>query len=291
MLACSELAYRRILTIFKKKQFLVYDEKFNYNAKISYSVVNPAVEDRPSLVFIHDFPLNHKMWKEQWEYFGSNYGVILPDLRGFGGSLGGENYSDVKTWTADLEVLFDYLKIKRAVLIGGFLGGCVAFDFYQHYPKRVEALVLVNPRASSDVPDEKRANADIVDSIFIEGETFATRYYLSKFFTSEDYNQRPKLIKATETLIEENDFAGIGQALEGLTERPDYSLLLKHIEVPTLVITSTEDTMVVPEASNFVASQIPNAVHVVMREAGHLCNMEKPKEFNQILEKFLKELY
>ncbi|HMC36934.1 MAG TPA: alpha/beta fold hydrolase, partial [Actinomycetota bacterium] len=75
----------------------------------------------------------------------------------------------------------------------------------------------------------------------------------------------------------------IASASLGMAERPDSTGDLAGIDVPTLVITSSEDTLIPPEASSPMAEQIPGARLAVIDGAGHLSNLEAPSEFNRLL--------
>jgi pimeloyl-ACP methyl ester carboxylesterase len=73
-----------------------------------------------------------------------------------------------------------------------------------------------------------------------------------------------------------------------MAERPDSSPDLPTIDVPTLVITSTEDRLIPPEVTAPMASAIPGAVLEVIEGAGHLSNLEAPEEFNRVLREHLE---
>jgi pimeloyl-ACP methyl ester carboxylesterase len=74
----------------------------------------------------------------------------------------------------------------------------------------------------------------------------------------------------------------------GLADRPDSRPDLTSIDVPTLVITSTDDQLMPPELSNTMAAAIPSADLALINGAGHLSNMERPDEFTGLLMKHLE---
>ena len=57
-----------------------------------------------TLIFLHGFPLDHRMWLEQLEYFSQRYQVICPELRGFGQSSVEESFS-LAQLADDVEVI------------------------------------------------------------------------------------------------------------------------------------------------------------------------------------------
>ncbi len=72
-----------------------------------------------------------------------------------------------------------------------------------------------------------------------------------------------------------------------MAERPDSTGDLSGIDVPTLVITSSGDTLIPPEATIPMADQIPGAQLEVIERAGHLSNLEAPGEFNRLVRNHL----
>ena len=72
-----------------------------------------------------------------------------------------------------------------------------------------------------------------------------------------------------------------------MAERPDSTDDLPGIDVPTLVITSTGDTLIPQEATSPMAEQVPGARLEVIDGAGHLSNLEAPDEFNRLLREHL----
>jgi pimeloyl-ACP methyl ester carboxylesterase len=75
----------------------------------------------------------------------------------------------------------------------------------------------------------------------------------------------------------------IAVASLAMSARVDSTPDLAQISVPTLVITSSADTLIPPEATTPMAEQIPGARLAVIEGAGHLSNMEAPEEFTRLL--------
>jgi pimeloyl-ACP methyl ester carboxylesterase len=65
---------------------------------------------------------------------------------------------------------------------------------------------------------------------------------------------------------------------------------LSAVRVPVLVIGSDEDKVAPLEQMRELAGAIPHARLQVIEGAGHLINIEKPREFNTALGDFLREV-
>jgi pimeloyl-ACP methyl ester carboxylesterase len=63
--------------------------------------------------------------------------------------------------------------------------------------------------------------------------------------------------------------------------------VLPHIEVPTLLVYGAEDVRAPRSVARDLEASIPASTLVVLPGAGHVCNIEAPKEFNMAVRSFL----
>ena len=92
----------------------------------------------PVVLFIHDYLLNRQMWKDQVKpLVAAGFRVILTDLRGCGESTSAEKPVLVKTHSADIIGLLNYLGIGRVAVCGLSCGNSVLYDLTEKYPQRV----------------------------------------------------------------------------------------------------------------------------------------------------------
>ena len=55
--------------------------------KYRYVHYSPRCHDKPYILFLHGWPDSSYLWRNQFEYFHRlGYGIVAPDLLGFGGS-------------------------------------------------------------------------------------------------------------------------------------------------------------------------------------------------------------
>ena len=83
---------------------------------------------------------------------------------------------------------------------------------------------------------------------------------------------------------------GVIGALLGMAERPDMTAMLPSINVPTLVITGVDDTLIPPSESEKLANAIRGAQLTMIPKAGHLVAFEQPDAFNRALKEWLDGL-
>ena len=92
-----------------------------------------------------------------------------------------------------------------------------------------------------------------------------------------------ELWERVKEIVRAQPASSIAAASLGMAERPDSTPDLATIDVPTLVITSTGDTLIPPDATTPMGDQIRGGRVEVIERAGHLSNLEAPAEFNRLL--------
>jgi pimeloyl-ACP methyl ester carboxylesterase len=63
---------------------------------------------------------------------------------------------------------------------------------------------------------------------------------------------------------------------------------LDRINLPTLIICGRDDLLTPVKYSEYLRAHIRNSELRVIDDAGHMVMLEKPEEFNEILENFLR---
>lgn len=246
-------------------------------------------EGRP-IVLIHGFPLSRGVWAPQVEALRSTHRVIVPDLRGFGesppGSLTGgvpmERYAD------DVAELLDELGAPPAVIAGHSMGGYVALAFARRHAERLAGLVLVATRAvadSAEVAAGRRVTAEKVLAEGGQGMAALIEGMVPKLVAPG--TDDPDLLESVRVAMASASPEGTIGALLGMAERSDSTAMLPEIDVPTLVITGAEDTLIPVAESEAMAEAIPGAELVVLAGAGHLVSYERPEAFNRELTDWL----
>jgi 3-oxoadipate enol-lactonase len=234
------------------------------------------------LLLIHAFPLDARMWEEQLEAL-SGVPIVAVNLPGFGGiPLEGEVTTMAVAARRCVEEL-DRAGLDRVVVCGLSMGGYVALELWRSARERIAGLVLANTRAEPDTEEGKQRRRAIAETVQREGMISildAQRALVSPSVT-EDVWERVASIVASQPP------EAVSAMSLGLAERPDSRPDLPTIDVPTLVVTSTDDQLIDPELSSSMADAIPGAELAVIEGAGHLSNMERPAEFTGLLRRHL----
>ena len=100
--------------------------------------------------------------------------------------------------------------------------------------------------------------------------------------------KHPAVVEAVVTMGSAQSPQGVAEALAALRDREDAGPWLATIQVPTLIIVGSEDTITPPELAARMENAIRGAWLVHIEKAGHLSNLERPEAFNQALLTFLR---
>jgi 3-oxoadipate enol-lactonase len=237
-----------------------------------------------ALLLLHAFPVDARMWMPQLDAFGERLRVLAPNHPGFGGDQPVPPVMTMELAAGAALRALDDRGVERAVVCGLSMGGYVAFELWRRAPERISGLVLANTRAGADSEEGAANRRALADRLLSEGTGFFAEGppgLLSSNATDE-------VRRRVRELIADQPAEAIAAASLGMAERPDSGPDLPGIAVPTLVVTSTDDTLIPRDVSAEMADLVPGARLAVIEGAGHLSNLERPQEFNRVLGEHLE---
>lgn len=237
------------------------------------------------LVLLHAFATDRELWAPQVRALAGRCRVVVPDLRGHGGSsptdgapVSMDDYAD------DVRALVDHLGLGRVVVGGISLGGYVALAFALRHRTRTAGLVLANTRAVADNPELAQQREALVADILARGGAAVVESYGDKPFGPEC----PQAVReSVRRMILRQRPEGLVSGTRGMMQRPDRTPALASIAVPTLVIHGSTDQFIPPSLGRAMHEAIPGSRYVEIAGAGHLSNVDSPEAFNRALETFL----
>lgn len=253
-------------------------------------------EDRSStdptgvIVFVHGYPLNHSLWRNQLDFFSITHRCIAPDLRGYGGSQHLDAPLPPEQWTMDVfaedvVALMDHLGVERATICGLSMGGYIAFALWRKHRKRVHRLILADTKATADSDEAKANRYKQMDLVKDKGAPALADAMLPKLIVPANMQAVGLEVRR---MVESTPVDTIVGSLFALAERPDSSTTLAEITVPTLVVVGAEDQITPVSDADFIRDYIDSAGPLaVIPSAGHLSPLENPTAFNQALAGFL----
>jgi pimeloyl-ACP methyl ester carboxylesterase len=240
-----------------------------------------------SIVFLHGFPYDHTMWKAQIDELSEKYFCVTYDIRGLGESPVGDGQFTMESFVDDLETIIDELKLDKPVLCGLSMGGYIALRALERMEENFSAVILCDTRADADGNEGKLKRAAAINRINKEGlapfaKDFITNCY-GDFYKHNYKEEFEKRIAKSSAF----DPVGVKGSLLAMLGRNDTAEYLSKIKIPTLVICGENDALTPPPVMKAMAEKINGAEFVVINNSGHMSPIEKPKEVNEAIKKFL----
>lgn len=109
----------------------------------------------PALVLLHGYPQCGACWHKLGPKLAEKYRVIVPDLRGYGDSVGplpddANLLYTKRAMAADIVGVLDALSVDTAMVVGHDRGGRVAYRFALDHPDRISKLALLDMIPTSE---------------------------------------------------------------------------------------------------------------------------------------------
>jgi pimeloyl-ACP methyl ester carboxylesterase len=210
------------------------------------------------------------------DYFSTKgYKVIIPELPLYSMTLLKTN---VKSFAQYLHDFIEFKGFDQVVLLGNSLGGHIALYHTKLYPKKIKALVLTG---SSGLYESamgggytKRGDYEVIkkkaQEVFYD-PAIATKAIVDDVYAT--VNDRNKLIKTL--------------AIAKSAIRHNMSKDLPGITHPVCIIWGLNDTVTPPAVGKEFNQLLPNSELFWIDKCGHASMMERPEEFNHIMNEWM----
>jgi len=236
----------------------------------------------PTLVFVHCWSCNKGFWDAQVPYFAGKYRVVTMDLAGHGESGKNRDKWTIEAYAQDVAVVVNQLKLKKVILIGHSMGGPVVLTAAGLMRDKVVGVIGVDTLANLEqkITEEQYAEftapmqANFVEGArnFLEGYMFtpqsdpAVKQRIIKTMTAAD----PKIAMASMKALFMQNIAAVAD----------------KVKVHIRCINARKNPALIEAGKKHSASYEVT----YMDEVGHFLHMEKPAEFNTLLEAAVDQL-
>ncbi|HUE78656.1 MAG TPA: alpha/beta fold hydrolase [Sphingomicrobium sp.] len=238
--------------------------------------------DAVPILFLHGVGSDRSVWAPQLAHFGSARRALAFDYPGYGESDPAATGTTRDDFAATILAAMAELSIKRAHVCGLSLGGVIAIAMHHAAPERCASLILADSFAVH--PDGQAIfDRSIAASEQMSELAAARTPALLAAGASEALHSQ---VRETLARIDPEAFR-IGTEAVWLADQSDRAAA---IGVPTLVLVGDQDTVTPPELSRELAEAIPGAELHILAGAGHLANIERPADFNRLVEEFIAPL-
>jgi len=238
----------------------------------------------PTLILGASLGTDRSMWREQVELLPRNWNVVTFDLRGHGVSPLSPRTPSIDDFADDVIAIADDLGVDRFAFCGLSIGGAIGQSLGARYPHRLGSLVLASTGLTILSPD---ALKDRAERVLAEGTSWIADVSASRWFTERFRAERPDVVDAKMDHLrrmEPRAYADACLALAGF----DGHDVAASISTPTLVLAGEDDVATPPANTAELAAAIPGAELRSLPASAHLCSVEQPQLFTELVRSHLE---
>jgi pimeloyl-ACP methyl ester carboxylesterase len=230
------------------------------------------------VVFVHSLAGNIGQWSGQLDEIRKRRRGVALDLRGHGKSDAPRNGAyAIESVAADVGAVADALGLERFALVGHSFGAGVALAYAGAHPDRVSHLLVADPVGDGTQTPEAEVRP-FLEALGSPAYTETIESYWSSIAGS-DGAVLERLLRDLRQTPRDTVVGGL-HATMAFDPKP----ALSRFRGPTLaVITPANDFAY---SMHRLGAGLP---HRVIAGTGHWLQIERPAEFNRILERFLAE--
>jgi 2-hydroxy-6-oxonona-2,4-dienedioate hydrolase len=234
------------------------------------------------------------------EAYARNIASLSKQFRVFCIDMIGHGYTEkpdlpytVATYSDHLLAVIKALDLNKVHLSGESLGGWVSAWFAAQHPEYVQTLLLNTPGNIKGKPEVMKKLKDSTLKAVLEADNETVRkrleflFYDTQFVTAELVESRYKIYTQLEMKKAVHNII----ILQDWEVRKDYTWDPKwtsNITAPTLILMSDHDPTATIEDAEYLQKLIRDSKLLVINDAGHWPQWEKPEEFNDISIRFAK---
>ncbi len=226
---------------------------------------------------------NHRMWDWTIPALTDKYRVLRYDMRGHGASGTTPPPYNMPQLADDAVALLDALGLKKVHFVGLSMGGMIGQQLGARYGDRVHSLSLCNT-ASEMAPrnmwDDRLAMAKE------KGIPAMVEPTLQRWFTPAFLEKAPKDIGKIKEMIAGTGLEGYTGCASAVRDMAQSTMLLK-IKTPTMIIAGKQDPATTVDPATVLNRLIDGSKLVVIDQAAHLSNIERPQVFNKAVRDFI----
>lgn len=250
----------------------------NQNVKIDYTDDDKG---DTTLLFVHGWCINKTYWSDQKAFFDKKYRVITMDLPGFGKSGKNRTTWNTAVFGRDVDSVITQLHLKNVILIGHSMAGDIIVQAAINNPKQVIGLIGVDNFKNVGIGNTPSKQDTLMYNQYIDS---LKRHFKALAF---EYFNHDLFYKTTDSSIRKrvlNDVAHADPTIAAtcmeLNNFNEASKLIQSKKKLCLINSDVKPT----NTSGLKAKKIPFQVWYI-HATGHFPMIEKPKEFNQLLQK------
>jgi 3-oxoadipate enol-lactonase len=249
-----------------------------------------------AVLLVHGWTLDLDMWEPQVSALAATFRVIRFDRRGFGLSTGSPSTAaDAR----DVLALCRHLQLGKVACVGMSQGARVALQLCRIAPELISCGVLDGPpdlvgtRGDQACGNQERADVPLSEYRMLiaqEGVEGFRRLWqahpLMQLHTDDGRSRQ--LLRRMIARYPGRDLVQEPASVNSSIEDHWDVAALASVRIPFLVISGEHDLSGRHRAADELAKLLPFAERTLIAGAGHLPNLDQPRQYNAVLKAFLE---
>ena len=236
-------------------------------------------------VLVHGFLGSTDMWIPQIKYFQNHYRILIPALPGFGKSNKLKPCNSIESMANTILEVLESKHIEKFYLLGHSMGGMIVQEMAKIAGEKILKLICYGTGPIGNIPgrfetiDESRkklkTNGLNKTAYRIAKTWFVDQDKAKYFYLCEEAGKQASLEATDNGLIAMKNWNGVDN--------------LKNIKNETLVIWGDQDKAYSYDQVSILKENILNSELKIINGCSHNIHLEKPEEFNDCINSFLKK--
>ena len=238
-----------------------------------------------TLLFIHGWSCDSRYWKFQVPYFAQNYQIAALDLAGHGRSSQNRDVYSMESFGLDVKAVAEDLDAQKVILIGHSMGGAVMAEAAKLMPDRIIGLIGIDTLHNVEEDISPHVVAHIISGFRRDFENQVKAFVEPMLPVNIDSELKEWIISNLSTASPDVAISAFEEYTAKL-QNMGLANIFKDIKIPVHCINGD----LVPTNIEANRQYMVSFDATIMNNVGHFPMLEKPEEFNSLLEETIEEI-
>ncbi|CAM6094751.1 unnamed protein product [Calypogeia fissa] len=248
---------------------------------------------RPAILFLQGFGMNGMVgWELQAPYFAKNFDVYVPDLLFFGKSFTTETGRSELFQGDCVKKMLDILNVNKVHVVGTSYGGITGYYMAHNYPKLVDKLVVASAGVTMDPTSNERlaelAKVSSVKELLVPKDVNMLRRGMDIASIWRTWMIPNFVLQDMFDWFHTQNSVQKKELVDGMITGTEGAPPVPTVPQDVLILWGTKDQIFLPELADQLKRHLGDKANLIyVKGCGHVPQIEKPKEYNSHLLKFL----
>ena len=239
------------------------------------------------IMLLHGLGGSSSIWYKQIPELAKHYNLILPDFYGHGKSREVLPIYTFQGVADEMIKVLDELNLPRVHLIGISMGSGVGCFMGVYHADRIKSMILGGATVGMDTRTTALLHAGNVLKYFMP-YMWIYRFFAWIMMPRKNHCRSRQIFVREAHKLGGTEFRKWYRLLK---QFPLYQLEFERqtlLDIPKLFIMGNQDHLFLKQIVNWTHRDHNANLHII-ENAGHLCNIEKPDEFNRVCLQYLQD--